>query len=217
MIACARERIACARIAVIACARKLAQGPLVARHLSKNSKLYSIDHLIIFQRAIFGLNSEMKSRKEINKQNYQRKRDYIKAQRKLYYSPAQRKLAYIQQKSASAQKVRNEQFCNHRSATSATNQAGIKLPIEIRESLTHASKCDQKSMQVEGKWCLPVCLICNKVIINCETMQTLDKKIVIPQKQRTVDCRIHSVRDDMVLLSRAGLRLRCLIRSPTTL
>ena len=85
--------------------------------------------------------------------------------------------------SASAQKVRNEQFCNHRSARSASNQAGIKLPIEIRESLTHASKCDQKSMQVEGKWCLPVCLICNKVIINCETMQTLDKKIVLPQKQ----------------------------------
>ena len=82
---------ACARIA---CARKLAQGPLVAWHLSKNSKLYSIDHLIIFQRAIFGLNSEMKSRKEINKQNYQRKRDYIKAQRKLYYSPAQRKLQH---------------------------------------------------------------------------------------------------------------------------
>eukprot|EP00985_Skeletonema_marinoi_P003767 scaffold1647_cov135-Skeletonema_marinoi.AAC.1 len=45
-------------------------------------------------RAIFGLNSEMKSRKEINKQNYQRKRDYIKAQRKLYYSPAQRKLQH---------------------------------------------------------------------------------------------------------------------------
>ena len=32
-----------------------------------------------------------------------------------------------------------------------------------------------------------------------------------------VDCRNHSVRYDMVLLSRAGLRLRCLIRSPTTL
>ena len=173
----------------------------------------------------------MKSKKEINKQNYRRKRDSIKAkyspaqrklqhnatyspaqrklqhkatyspaqrklqhdatyspaQRKLQhkatYSPAQRKLEYIQQKSASAQKVRNEQFCNHRSARSASNQAGIKLPIEIRESLTHASKCDQKSMQVEGKWCLPVCLICNKVIFNCETMQTLDKKIVLPQKQ----------------------------------
>eukprot|EP00985_Skeletonema_marinoi_P015903 scaffold8375_cov82-Skeletonema_marinoi.AAC.1 len=119
---------ACARIA---CARKLAQGPL---------------------RAIFGLNSEMKSRKEINKQNYQRKRDYIKAQRKLYYSPAQRKLqhdatyspaqrklqhdatyspaqrklAYIQQKSASVQKVRNEQFCNRSTrstSTSTSNQA----------------------------------------------------------------------------------------------
>eukprot|EP00985_Skeletonema_marinoi_P016443 scaffold8845_cov225-Skeletonema_marinoi.AAC.2 len=110
-------------------------------HLSKNSKLYSIDHLIIFQRAIFGLKSEMKSRKEINKQNYQRKRDYIKAQRKLYYSPAQRKLqhdatyspaqrklAYIQQKSASAQKVRNEQFCNRSTrstSTSTSNQADI--------------------------------------------------------------------------------------------
>jgi hypothetical protein len=87
---------ACARIA---CARKLAQGPLVAWHLSKNSKLYSIDHLIIFQRAIFGLNSEMKSRKEINKQNYRQKRDSIKAkyspaQHKAKYSPAQRKLQH---------------------------------------------------------------------------------------------------------------------------
>ena len=32
-----------------------------------------------------------------------------------------------------------------------------------------------------------------------------------------VDCHIHSVRYDMVLESRAGGRLRCLIRSPTTL
>jgi len=41
-----------------------------------------------------------------------------------------------------------------------------------------------------------------------------------PTKQgylEAVDCRNHSVRYDMVLLSRAGLRLRCLIRSPTTL
>eukprot|EP00985_Skeletonema_marinoi_P009074 scaffold4165_cov204-Skeletonema_marinoi.AAC.1 len=101
----------------------------------------------------------MKSRKEINRQNYQRKRDSIKAkyspaQRKLQhdatYSPAQRKLTYIQQKSASAQKVRNEQFCNRSTrstSTSTSNQADIKLPIEIRESLKHAIKCDQKSMQ----------------------------------------------------------------------
>eukprot|EP00984_Skeletonema_dohrnii_P010734 scaffold4211_cov200-Skeletonema_dohrnii-CCMP3373.AAC.1 len=31
------------------------------------------------------------------------------------------------------------------------------------------------------------------------------------------DCRIHIVRYDMVLENRAGGRLRCLIRSPTTL
>ena len=33
---------------------------------------------------------------------------------------------------------------------------------------------------------------------------------------QAVDCRIHTVRYDMVLESRAGGRLRCLIRSPTT-
>ena len=104
----------------------------------------------------------MKSRKEINKQNYQRKRDSIKAkyspaqhkatyspvqrklqhdatyspaQRKRYYNPAQRKLDYIRQKSASAQKVANEQFCNRSTrstSTSTPNQADIKLPIERR-------------------------------------------------------------------------------------
>eukprot|EP00984_Skeletonema_dohrnii_P026558 scaffold15906_cov92-Skeletonema_dohrnii-CCMP3373.AAC.2 len=36
----------------------------------------------------------MKSRKEINKQNYQRKRDSIKAKCKATYSPAQRKLQH---------------------------------------------------------------------------------------------------------------------------
>jgi len=86
----------------------------------------------------------MKSRKEINKQYYQRNKDSIKAKRKLHYNPAQRKLQhkatyspakrkleYIRQKSTSAQKVANEQFCNR--TTRST------------------SKCDQKSMQVEGK------------------------------------------------------------------
>ena len=32
-----------------------------------------------------------------------------------------------------------------------------------------------------------------------------------------VDCHIHSVRYDLVLESRVGGRLRCFIRSPTTL
>mmetsp|Transcript_18623 Transcript_18623/g.28097 ORF Transcript_18623/g.28097 Transcript_18623/m.28097 type:complete len:126 (+) Transcript_18623:144-521(+) len=56
--------------------------------------------------------------------------------------------------SASAKKVRNEQFCKHRSirSPSTSNQAGLKLPIEIRESLNHAIRCDQKSMQVERRW-----------------------------------------------------------------
>ena len=166
----------------------------------------------------------MKSRKEINKQNYRQKRDSIKAkyspaqhkakyspaqrklqhsatyspaQRKRYYSPArrklqhkttyspaQRKLEYIQQKSASAQKVRNEQFCNRSTrSTSTSNQADIELPIEIRESLKHAIKCDQKSMQVEGRvdaFCLPACLICDRVIFGCETVHKVDKEAVIP-------------------------------------
>eukprot|EP00985_Skeletonema_marinoi_P019830 scaffold11503_cov134-Skeletonema_marinoi.AAC.2 len=136
----------------------------------------------------------MKSRKEINRQNYQRKRDSIKAkyspaQRKLQhdatYSPAQRKFTYIQQKSASAQKVRNEQFCN-RSTRSTSNQADIKLPIEIRESLKHAIKCDQKSMQVEGRvdaFCLPVFLSCDRVIIGCETTKLLTRRLCWPQNQ----------------------------------
>eukprot|EP00984_Skeletonema_dohrnii_P029653 scaffold20419_cov86-Skeletonema_dohrnii-CCMP3373.AAC.1 len=34
---------------------------------------------------------------------------------------------------------------------------------------------------------------------------------------KAVDCHIHSVRYGMKLESRAGSRLRCLIRSPTTL
>ena len=166
----------------------------------------------------------MKSRIEINRQNYQRKRDSIKAkyspaqhkakyspaqrklqhkaaysparrklqhdatyspaQRKLQhdatYSPAQRKLEYIQQKSASAQKVRNEQFCNRSTRSPSTsNQADIKLPIEIRESLKHAIKCDQKSMQVEGRvdaFCLPVCLICDRVIFGCEQCTKLTRR-----------------------------------------
>eukprot|EP00985_Skeletonema_marinoi_P014714 scaffold7500_cov92-Skeletonema_marinoi.AAC.1 len=193
----------CRKVGKLAQAILAPQGPLVARHLSKNSKLYSIDHLIIFQRAIFGLNSEMKSRKEINKQNYQhdatyspaqsqRKRYYNPAQRKLQhkatYSPAQRKLEYIQQKSASAQKVRNEQFCNRSTrSTSTSNQADIKLPIEIRESLKHAIKCDQKSMQVEGRvdaFCLPVCLICDRVIFGCETVHKVDKEAVLATKSK---------------------------------
>ena len=117
----------------------------------QNSKLYSINHLIIFQSHLckhtpYDLPTEMKSRKEINKQYYQRNKDSIKeinkqyyqrnkdsikAKRKIRYSPAKRKLEYIRQKSASAQKVANEQFCNR--TTRST------------------SKCDQKSMQVEGK------------------------------------------------------------------
>ena len=98
----------------------------------------------------------MKSRQEINKENYQRKKDSIKlkrklqhdatyspaqrklqhdatyspAQRKLRYSPAQRKLEYIRQKSASAQKIANEQFCNRSTTTSTAstpNQADINF------------------------------------------------------------------------------------------
>eukprot|EP00985_Skeletonema_marinoi_P016925 scaffold9208_cov79-Skeletonema_marinoi.AAC.1 len=34
---------------------------------------------------------------------------------------------------------------------------------------------------------------------------------------KAVECDVHSVRYDMVLESRAGVRLKCLIRSPTTL
>jgi hypothetical protein len=156
----------------------------------------------------------MKSRKEISKQYYQRNKDSIKAQRKLRhkatyspaqhkatyspvqrklqhkatYSPAQRKLEYIRQKSTSAQKVATEQFCNRSTrSTSKSNQADIKLPIEIRESLKHAIKCDQKSMQVEGKvdaFCLPVCLICDRAIIGCETVHKLAKKTVLATKAK---------------------------------
>eukprot|EP00985_Skeletonema_marinoi_P030945 scaffold34893_cov66-Skeletonema_marinoi.AAC.1 len=39
----------------------------------------------------------------------------------------------------------------------------------------------------------------------------------VPLASEGVDCHIHSVRYDIVLESRAGDRLRCLIRSPTTL
>ncbi|KAL7432030.1 hypothetical protein ACHAXM_002882, partial [Skeletonema potamos] len=115
---------------------------------------------------------------------------YSPAQRKLRYSPAQRKLEYIRQKSASAQKIANEQFCNRSTTTSTAstpNQADINLPVEIRESLKHAIKCDQKSMQVEGKvdaFCLPVCLICDRVIIGCETVHKLDKKVVLNAKTK---------------------------------
>ena len=158
----------------------------------------------------------MKSKQEINKQYYQKRKDSIKAQRKAShkatyspaerklkyspaqrklrhdatyspaerklryspaerklrhdatYSPARRKLEYIRQQSAKAQKVSNEQFCN-RSTTRSTESTRKKidfnfnLPIETKESLKQAIKCDQKSMLVEGEvdvYCLPVCLIC---------------------------------------------------------
>eukprot|EP00985_Skeletonema_marinoi_P021533 scaffold13239_cov173-Skeletonema_marinoi.AAC.1 len=124
----------------------------------------------------------MKSRKEINKQNYQHDATYSPALK------GNRKLEYIQQKSASAQKVRNEQFCNRSTrSTSTSNQADIKLPIEIRESLKHAIKCDQKSMQVEGRvdaFCLPVCLICDRVIFGCETVHKVDKEAVLATKSK---------------------------------
>jgi hypothetical protein len=40
-------------------------------------------------------------------------------------------------------------------------------------------------MQVEGKvdaFCLPECLICDKVIIGCETVHKLDEKAVLATK-----------------------------------
>eukprot|EP00985_Skeletonema_marinoi_P025940 scaffold19531_cov162-Skeletonema_marinoi.AAC.1 len=38
--------------------------------------------------------------------------------------------------------------------------------------------------------------------------------VIFNGSPKAVDCRIHTVRYDMVLESRAGGRLRCLIRSP---
>jgi hypothetical protein len=42
-------------------------------------------------------------------------------------------------------------------------------------------------MQVEGKvdaFCLPECLICDKVIIGCETVHKLDEKAVLATKSK---------------------------------
>ena len=81
----------------------------VARHTShdisrQNSKLYSINHYNFSESHLckhtpYDLPTEMKSRKEVNKEHYRRKKDSIKAkyspaQHKATYSPAQKKLKY---------------------------------------------------------------------------------------------------------------------------
>ena len=43
-------------------------------------------------------------------------------------------------------------------------------------------------MQVEGKvdaFCLPECLICDKVMIGCETVHKLDEKAVLATKSNS--------------------------------
>ena len=66
---------------------------------STQSIIYNFSESHLCKHTPYDLPTEMKSRKEINKQNYQRKRDSIKAkyspaQHKATYSPAQKKLKY---------------------------------------------------------------------------------------------------------------------------
>eukprot|EP00985_Skeletonema_marinoi_P024752 scaffold17515_cov146-Skeletonema_marinoi.AAC.1 len=93
----------------------------------------------------------------------------------------------IQRSSAIKIPSRILQTFNRWGVGKAYYQADIKLPIEIRESLKHAIKCDQKSMQVEGRvdaFCLPVCLICDRVIFGCETVHKVDKEAVLATKSK---------------------------------
>src|SRR6056300_625759 len=141
----------------------------------------------------------MKSRKEINRKYHEA--TYCPVQRKAKYKakycPIKRRLQYLQQKAKKAQQtarqqvggggnvVRNTARPNNATVTlegGVPTIEDIDIPIDIQGSIREAIKWDQDCMRVEGKpetFRRHVCIICDRLIIGCETCHNLAKADIL--------------------------------------